>query len=172
MILPSTLDTSLKYYLAFIFIGVGGFVINAFVFGIWKLLSQRIAFQFRKRYMEAFITKNASWVDKQNLYETSAEFRNACITIERATGDKVALFYNINGAAISGCIFAISVRWTFALYLIALLPLGMVAFGYFIYVLIKRKLDSKECFEKAEAHAVEASIQIQTVKMMQGENYQ
>jgi hypothetical protein len=51
-------------------------------------------------------------------------------------------------------------------------PVGMVAFGYFIYVLIKRKLDSKDCFEKAEAHAVETTIQVKTVKMMQGEKYQ
>ena len=158
----------MKYYLAFIFIGIGAFLMNGFVFGIWKLLSQRIAYQFRKKYMEAFITKNASWADKQNLYETSSEFRNACLTIEKATGDKVALFYNLNGAALSGGISAICVRWTFALFLLAMVPIGMAAFGYFIYVLIKRKLDSKECFEKAEAHAVETTIQIKTVKMLQG----
>ena len=118
--------------------------------------------------MEAFITKNASWADKQNLYETSSEFRNACLTIEKATGDKVALFYNLNGAVLSGGIFATCIRWTFALFLLAMVPIGMAAFGYFIYVLIKRKLDSKECFEKAEAHAVETTIQIKTVKMLQG----
>jgi hypothetical protein len=66
----------------------------------------------------------------------------------------VALFYNLIGIALSGIIAAVCVRWTFSLFLFGLLPLGMIILGYFIYVLIMRKVDTKKFFEKAEGQAV------------------
>jgi hypothetical protein len=83
------------------------------------------------------------WLEQQNLYEVSSKFRNNCLTIEKATGDKVALFFYLIGVVISGAASAVSVRWTLALYLVALVPFGAIALGYFIYVLIMRKKDTK-----------------------------
>ena len=140
------MDKSLKYFLSFIGLAVGTFLINGFVFAVWKMLSERIAYQFRIKYVEAFTKRSIGWIEKQNLYEASSKFKNDCLTIEKATGDKVALFYNLIGIAVSGITIALSVRWTFALFLIGLIPVGMIALGYFIYVLIMRKSDSKEFF--------------------------
>jgi ABC-type multidrug transport system fused ATPase/permease subunit len=140
------MDKSLKYFLSFIGLAVGTFFLNAFVFAIWKMLSERIAYQFRVKYVEAFTRRSIGWIEKQNLYETSSKFKNDCLTIEKATGDKVALFYNLIGIAFSGMTIAICIRWTFALFLIGLIPVGMIALGYFIYILIVRKSDSKEFF--------------------------
>lgn len=81
----------------------------------------------------------------------------------------MALFYNLNGLVMSGTIASLCVRWTFALFLIALIPLGMGVLGYFIYVLIMRKVDSKRFFEAAEGQSIEAVSLIKTVKMLQGE---
>jgi ATP-binding cassette, subfamily B (MDR/TAP), member 1 len=64
------------------------------------------------------------------------------------------------------------VRWTFALSLVALVPFGALALGYFIYVLIMRKNDTKEFFEEAESQAVEATALIKTVKMLRCEKAQ
>jgi ABC-type bacteriocin/lantibiotic exporter with double-glycine peptidase domain len=80
----------------------------------------------------------------------------------------VALFYNLIGITISGIIIAICTRWTFALFLIGLIPVGMCVLGYFIYILIMRKSDSKQFFEAAEAQSVEATFLIKTVKMLRG----
>lgn len=84
----------------------------------------------------------------------------------------MALFYNLNGLIIAGVIAALCVRWTFALYLIAMIPFGLAMVGYFIYVLIMRKMDSRRLFEKAEGQSMEAGALIRTVKMMQAERYQ
>ena len=140
------MDKSLKYFLSFIGLAVGTFLINGFVFAVWKMLSERITYQFRIKYIEAFTKRSIGWIEKQNLYEASSKFKNDCLTIEKATGDKVALFYNLIGIIVSGITIALSVRWTFALFLIGLIPVGMIALGYFIYVLIMRKSDSKEFF--------------------------
>lgn len=59
----------------------------------------------------------------------------------------MALFYYLIGVVVSGAISAVCVRWTFALFLVALVPIGALALGYFIYVLIMRKNDTKEFFE-------------------------
>ena len=140
------MDKSLKYFFSFIGLAVGTFLINGFVFAVWKMLSERITYQFRIKYIEAFTKRSIGWIEKQNLYEASSKFKNDCLIIEKATGDKVALFYNLIGIAVSGITIALSVRWTFALFLIGLIPVGMIALGYFIYVLIMRKSDSKEFF--------------------------
>jgi ABC-type multidrug transport system fused ATPase/permease subunit len=131
---------------AFIGLSVGAFILNGFVFAVWKMLSERIAYQFRVKYVEAFTRRSVGWIEKQNLYEASSKFKNDCLTIEKATGDKVALFYNLIGIAVSGVIIALGIRWTFALFLIGLLPIGIAVLGYFVYVLIMRKSDSKEFF--------------------------
>lgn len=170
--LSERLDKSLQYYIAFIGLGVGSFLIDGVVFAIWKVLSERIGYLFRVKYMESFVKRRLEWIERQNLYETSAKFKLSCLIIEKATGDKVALFYILNGVTTSGVIAAICVRWTFSLFLLALIPFGMAALGYFIYVLIMRKLDAKRFFEKAEGQSIEAVSLIKTVKMLQGEKYQ
>lgn len=118
--------------------------------------------------MECFIKRKVSWIEGQNLYYLSSKFKNDCLIIEKATGDKVALFYNLNGMACSGIIGAIAVRWTFGLFLLVFVPFGMVALGYFIYVIIMRKVDSKKFFERAECQSIEAVSLIKTVKTLQG----
>jgi hypothetical protein len=52
----------------------------------------------------------------------------------------VALFYNLNGVMLTGSIIALTVRWTFTLYLFALLPIAMGILGGFIYISVKKRL--------------------------------
>jgi hypothetical protein len=71
------------------------------------------------------------------------------LTIEKAIGDKVALFYNLNGIMLSGSIVALCVRWTFTLYLFALLPIVLGILGGFLYVIVKKRILEKEFYKKA-----------------------
>ncbi len=71
------------------------------------------------------------------------------MTIEKAIGDKVALFYNLNGFVLSGSIAALCVRWTFTLYLFALLPIVLGILGGFLYVIVKKRILEKEFYKKA-----------------------
>jgi ABC-type multidrug transport system fused ATPase/permease subunit len=166
------MNESLKYYGAFIGLGVGSFIIDGIVFSLWKLLSETIAQRFRAKYLESYIKRNVKWLEQKNLYELSSRFKLNCLMIERATGDKVALFFNINGIVVAGVIAGICVRWTFSLFLFAILPVGIVVVGYFIYVLIIRKIETKEFYSKAESQSTEAVTLIKTVKMLGAEKYQ
>lgn len=139
-ILSKTIDTSVYYYVAIVVTGIVAFLVNGAAFSIWKLLSVSIARKFRVKYLTAFCRKSAKWIDEQNLYEVSSKFKSNCLTIERAMGDKVALFYNLNGILLSGSIAALCVRWTFSLFLFALLPVALGVLGSFLYVLIKKKM--------------------------------
>jgi hypothetical protein len=98
------------------------------------------------RYLNAFVKRSIDWVEGQNLYEIAAKFKRNSLIIEKATGDKVALFYNLIGIIISGSVAAVSVRWTYALFLYAFVPVGMAIFGYFLYVFIMRLIESKAFF--------------------------
>ena len=138
--MESVLTESLKRYIIIISIGIGAFIINGISFSLWKLLSVSIAKKFRMKYLSAFSSKSVEWIDKQNLYELSCRFKDNCMKIERAIGDKVALFYNLNGVMMTGSIIALTVRWTFTLYLFALLPIAMGILGGFIYISVKKRL--------------------------------
>jgi hypothetical protein len=60
--LSDTLDKSLNNYIAFISLGVASFLIDGIVFALWKMLSERIAYRFRIKYMESFIGRNMKWI--------------------------------------------------------------------------------------------------------------
>lgn len=62
LILSSTLDKSLKLFMSLIGLAVGSFLINGVVFALWKLLSERIAYQFRVRYLSAFVKRRIGWL--------------------------------------------------------------------------------------------------------------
>jgi ABC-type multidrug transport system fused ATPase/permease subunit len=66
--LSNTMDKSTTYFLSFIGLAVGTFVINGVVFAIWKMLSERIAYQFRIKYMQSFVKRSIGWLERQNLY--------------------------------------------------------------------------------------------------------
>jgi len=104
--------------------------------------------------MEAFINRRMKWIDSVNLYETSNSFKENAFKIEKAIGDKVALFFNLVGMMSSGTISALIIRWTLSLYLIAFIPLALGIFGYFIYVFIIKKIDSKKYFQETSSRSV------------------
>ena len=122
--------------------------------------------------MEAFVKKSMKWIDSANLYEISNSFKENAFKIQKAIGDKVALFFNLIGIMTSGIISALIIRWTLALYLIALIPLAMIAFGYFIYIFTIKKIDTKEFYKQSESRSVEALDMIQTVKSLGVQSFQ
>jgi len=63
------------------------------------------------------------------------------------------------------------VRWTFTLYLFALLPIVLGILGGFMYVIVKKRILEKEFYKKAEAQTIEATNLIKTVKMLGIEDY-
>lgn len=90
-----------------------------------------------------------AWIDSVNIYEEFNSFKENAFKIERAIGDKVALFFNLVGMLISGTVSALVIRWTFSLYLIAILPLGIVILGYFLYIIIMKKIETKEFYKES-----------------------
>ena len=92
--------------------------------------------------------------------------------IEKATGDKVALFYNLIGMMVAGLTISFSVRWTMSLYMLILIPIGMGTLGIVIYILILKKIEAKKFYEKADAKSAQAVTLIKTVKMLGAEEHQ
>lgn len=118
-------------------------VIDGILFAIWRVLSESISFKFRTRYLQAYAKKTTTVLEKENPFELSSKFKYNCLTIEKAIGDKVALFYNLQGIIISGSIAALCVRWTFTLYLFALMPIAMAVLISFLYVIVKKRNAAK-----------------------------
>lgn len=115
--------------------------------------------------------RKVEWIETQNLYEVSANFKEHCRTIENAIGEKVALLLNLSGLTIAGVIFSLTTRWTLALYLIFLLPFGSLVVIAFLYVVIKRRQAAVKFYESANSQATEATTLIKTVKLLGGEEH-
>lgn len=49
--LSGSLDQALKYYMAIVGLALGSFLINSLSFSLWKVLSERIAYKFRVKYV-------------------------------------------------------------------------------------------------------------------------
>ena len=115
--------------------------------------------------------RKVEWIETQNLYEVSSSFKEHCRTIEDAIGDKVGLFFNLIGLTISGVAFSLAVRWTFALFLMALVPFGGFIIIMFLYVVIKKRQAAVEFYETANTQATEATSLIKTVKLLGAEEF-
>lgn len=164
--MASSLDQARSYYVAEIIIGIFALLINIVNFSIWKLLSVSISKKVRAKYITAFSKKSMKWIESQNLFETSSRFQSNCLAIEKAIGDKLALFYNLNGMLLSGSIIALYIRWTYTLFLFAILPFVLGVLGSFLVILIKRKILEKKLYRDADAQTMEAISLIKTVKLL------
>lgn len=144
-------------------------MINSVLFVIWKYVSQSISKRIRTRYLEEFTKQSLANVERRNGYEWASDFRTHTLNIEKSIGDKVALFFNLIGITFSGVIAAIWIRWTYALYLLLIAPLGAIVLSYFIYIQIKRQAVQTEANKEAKYKVVEATAMAKTIKMFGGE---
>lgn len=150
---------------------MAAWLLDTILFGIWRVVSESISHKFRKNYLEAFVERKVEWIDTQNLYDVSSTFKEHCRTIENAIGDKVGLLFNLVGLTISGVAFSLAVRWTFALFLMALVPFGGFIIIMFLYVMIKKRQAAVTFYEAANTQATEATSLIKTVKLLGAEEF-
>lgn len=161
-----SLETSRDYFFVYVGIGVITWIIHTILFMIWRVIGESVSQQFRKNYIEAFVQRRLEWIEGENLYQLSASFKEHCRTIEHAIGDKVGLLLNLIGFTITGAILSLCVRWTFALFLIGLVPIGAIVLVVFLYVVIKKRKASVEFYNAANSQANEATSLIKTVKLL------
>ena len=164
--LSESLDQSRDYFFVYVGIGIITWILDIILFIIWRVIGETVSQRFRKKYLEAFVKRKVEWLDQQNLYQLSASFKDHCKTIEHAIGDKVGLLLNLIGFTLAGAGIAIWVRWTFALFLLALVPIGAIVLVIFLLTMIKKRKASIEFYTEANGQAVEATSLIKTVKLL------
>lgn len=149
-----SLTKSRNYFFVYVGIGIIAWILDIVLFMIWRVIGETVSQQFRKNYMEAFVKRRVEWLEKKNLYQLSANFKEHCRTIEHAIGDKVGLLLNLIGFTLTGCILSICVRWTFALFLIGLVPIGAIVLVLFLLTMIKKRKASVEFYTAANGQAI------------------
>lgn len=129
-------------------------------------MGEKVAFQIRSRYLGAFMKRKMKWIDGENLFKVAAELKENCLFIEKVVCDKVAVIYYLIGVMIAGPAIALCVRWTFALFMLGLVPFIVLVIIIFNNLIIMRDVDAKSQFQKAEAYIAEAVSMIKSIKMM------
>lgn len=120
-------------------IGIITWILDIVLFMIWRVVGETVSQQFRQKYLEAFVKRKVEWLEEQNLYQLATSFKEHCRTIEHAIGDKVGLLLNLIGFTLAGAGISIWVRWTFALFLMGLVPIGAIVLVVFLLTVIKKR---------------------------------
>jgi ATP-binding cassette subfamily B (MDR/TAP) protein 1 len=162
----------LRYLLYFFIIGICSLAINGVSFWIWVWISESLAVRCREKFIESILTQEVEWHESRNQYEISSRFKIAALDFQKATGDKIALLLNLIGMVVAGTSSCLAIRWTFSLFLIALLPVALTIIIFFLKVTIEKKISSVEFYKKADSDAAQATTMIKTVKMLNGENFE
>ena len=128
------LDQAAHYRNIFFAIGVASLFASWISFGSWTIMSDRMSIACRKAYFKSLLKQDIGWYDMNNQFELSQKFNLDSLAYQKATGEKVGSMFNLLAMFLCGPIISLAVRWTFALVVLASLPVigGATFFSIFL----------------------------------------
>ena len=78
----------------FLYIGIFVWVLTYVFFSFSSIVSEKIGFNFRHRYLESILQKDTKWFDESNSQELPTRVNNECQSIQKATGEKLIMMIN------------------------------------------------------------------------------
>ncbi|KAF5395011.1 hypothetical protein PHET_08860 [Paragonimus heterotremus] len=125
--------------------------------------------RIRKLYFRAVLRQDIAWFDRQATGTLIAQLSQNIDQIEKGIGSKFGLVLQYLATFIVGVVIGFVKGWKLSLVAIAMLPLNLVAFGVFAFVM--KRFFSKELLAYAQAAAIAAEVlgAIRTVVAFGGE---
>jgi ATP-binding cassette subfamily B (MDR/TAP) protein 1 len=130
------LDSAIHFRNIFFYVGIGALASSWIAFACWTMLSERMGVKCRKAYMNSLLRQDVGWFDMNNQFELSSKFSADSLAYTKATGEKIGSMFNIFAMFVCGLAIALSVRWTYALVILASLPIigaGCIVFIYLVH---------------------------------------
>lgn len=103
-------------------LGLGVWFFSSLYYSLLMTYSYRVAKKVRVAYLEAILSQEIGWFDKNNPQELSARITKETQAIENALGDKYGDVLRSAGLVLSGFAIAFSRGWSFSLALLVLFP--------------------------------------------------
>lgn len=78
----------------FLYMAIILWIVTYLFFGFSSVISERIGFNFRYKYLEAVLKKDTKWFDQSNYQELPTKISRECQGIQKATGEKFIMMIN------------------------------------------------------------------------------
>lgn len=107
-----------------IFLAMGVFLwITTYIFfGSAMIISEKVGYYFRYRYLDAVLKKDTKWFDESNFQELPTKISRDCQGIQKASGEKFIMTINAFCASGAGFIVAFILGWKYAFCLLVMVP--------------------------------------------------
>ncbi|THD21346.1 ATP binding cassette subfamily B MDR TAP [Fasciola hepatica] len=157
--------TAIYFALLGLLVLIVGFV-QVFCFHYSSLRqTQRI----RQLYFSAVLRQNIAWFDGQSSGSLISQLSENIDNIEKGTGYKLGLFIQYLATFITGIVIGFVKGWKLTLVALATMPLTLIAFGVFAFVMQKFSKMESVAYAEAGAIAGEVLSAIRTVVAFGGE---
>ena len=107
----------------FLYLGIIVWIFTYIFFGFSSVVSEKIGFNFRYKYLEAVLQKDTKWFDESNSQELPTKISSDCQSIQRATGEKFIMMINAFMSSAAGFLVAFLLGWIYAFCLLVIIPL-------------------------------------------------
>ena len=106
----------------FLYLGIIVWIFTYIFFGFSSVVSEKIGFNFRYKYLEAVLQKDTKWFDESNSQELPTKISSDCQSIQRATGEKFIMMINAFMSSLAGFFVAFLLGWIYAFCLLVIIP--------------------------------------------------
>jgi ATP-binding cassette subfamily B (MDR/TAP) protein 1 len=109
------LDEVSRVCVLMIFFGIGTWITAAIYFTMLSTFSYRVSKKTRVAYLQAILSQDIGWFDKNNPNELSASIGKQIYAMEAAIGEKMGDVIRNSGLILSGFAIAFARGWSYTL---------------------------------------------------------
>uniref|UniRef100_A0A183AAI7 Multidrug resistance protein 1 n=1 Tax=Echinostoma caproni TaxID=27848 RepID=A0A183AAI7_9TREM len=128
--------------------------------------------RIRKLYFFAVLRQNIAWFDTQTSGSLISQLSENIDNIEKGIGHKLGLFIQYLSTFVAGIVIGFIKGWKLSLVALATLPLNLIAFGIFAFVMQKFSKMEAVAYAQAGSIAGEVLAAIRTVVAFGGEEHE
>jgi len=98
----------------YLIIGAILWVLSFLFFSFWSIISEKVGYEFKYRYLHAVLKQESAWYDEKDPLALPTTISNECAKIQAATGEKFIMILNGIAQSIGGFIVAFSIGWKYS----------------------------------------------------------
>ena len=132
-------------------------------FGFWQIISEKVGYEYKYRYLYAVLKQEAAWFDANNSQELPSKISAEWDKIQKASGEKFIMIYNGIATSLGGFISAFSVGWKYAFAALGTFPFLMVGLILLIVGIKAGYIKAAAAYAKSGGYVEQALNNIKVV---------
>ncbi|CAI2366845.1 unnamed protein product [Moneuplotes crassus] len=158
-----TLGQITKLSKIYLLLGAVLWVLSFIFFSFWSIISEKVGYQFRYRYLRAVLQQESAWYDEKDPLELPTKISDECAKIQAGCGEKLVMIFNSMAQAIGGFIVAFIIGWKYSLAALGIFPLMFCGITFLGVGIKKGYMKCALSYAKSSSFAEQALNSIKVV---------